>query len=104
LTPVIGDQFVITADEQVTVPPPPPCQHGNINEKSLKGLHSTFFNNKQFWHYISGNTQKAIQSPAECKLAFKQYMGVASCKELQQEDFDATIKGFNSWLNRGASA
>jgi len=104
LTPVIGDLFYITTDELTTEPTLPQQQLGDINEKSLKGLHATFFNNKQFWNYISSCTQTIIHSPEDCKAGFKQYMGITSCKELQQDDFDATIRGFNSWLNRGASA
>lgn len=107
ITPVLGDQFTITyteTDESIEPAAPKAQRTGSITEQSLKGLHSMFFQNKKFWDYISSGTGRLIGTTTECKTAFKEYLGVTSCKELQQEDVDGVIRGFNAWLNRGASA
>lgn len=100
LVPVVGDDFILevgTAGESTAKP----ASVGTVSEASLKGLHATFFQNKKFWQFVAdtGN-MPFVDSAADCKIAYKDKMGVTSCKDLQQDAVNNSIKEFNDWLNR----
>ena len=76
-------------------------QRGTIDEKALRGLHMTFFKNARFQDFITEKTGADTSTPDSCKSAFKRHMGVLSCTEIDQIDFDAFIREFNAWLNGG---
>jgi len=100
LTPVIWDTFNLTTSEIGDQPAEHKPSRGTISEQALKGLHSAFFQNRMFWHYIESKTSISIETPAECKTAYKDMLGVSSCKDIDHNDYTAVRLGFNEWLSK----
>jgi len=82
---------------------PVEVKRGTIDAKALKGLHVAFFKNQRFSAFLSEKTGAYIKCDQECKDAFKKLMGVESCTEINQEDFDTILREFNDWLNGAKS-
>lgn len=82
---------------------PVEVKRGTIDAKTLKGLHVAFFKNQRFSTFLSEKTGAYIKCEQECKDAFKKLMGVESCTEINQEDFDTILREFNDWLNGAKS-
>lgn len=82
---------------------PVEVKRGTIDAKTLKGLHVAFFKNQRFSAFLSAKTGAYIKCDQECKDAFKKLMGVESCTEINQEDFDTILREFNDWLNGAKS-
>ena len=82
---------------------PVEVKRGTIDAKTLKGLHVAFFKNQRFSAFLSEKTGAYIKCDQECKDAFKKLMGVESCTEINQEDFDTILREFNDWLNGAKS-
>lgn len=82
---------------------PVEVKRGTIDAKTLKGLHVAFFKNQRFSAFLSEKTGAYIKCDQECKDAFKKLMGVKSCTEIDQEDFDSILREFNDWLNGAKS-
>lgn len=74
-------------------------KRGTISPTTLKGLHIAFFKNQKFREFLSARTGAYTKDEHECKTAFKAHMGVGSCTEIDQEDFDTILKAFNTWNN-----
>lgn len=73
-------------------------ERGDVRAESLRGLHMTFFQNREFWLYVERETGHEVRDPATCKSAFKAHHGVASCTELRQDQVRDFISGFNAYL------
>lgn len=74
------------------------ARKGTITETAIKGLHSSFFKNNLFCDFIGAKTGSYTKDYNEVKLAFKDLMGVKSCTEIDQSDFDLLLVEFNGWL------
>jgi hypothetical protein len=96
---------------QLTLLPPgekeqsePEPVRGDVQEKTLKGLHAAFFQNRLFWEFIESSADPSmgvvIDSPEACKKAFKKLAGVESCRELSESYVCDMIKDFNKFLNQ----
>ena len=84
-------------------PPIEETIRGDVQEKTLRGLHMAFFQNRQFWDFIRNGTGGFVEidSPESCKAAFKQMAGVTSCKELSEGYVRNVIRDFNQYINQG---
>jgi hypothetical protein len=100
VTPLMGDRFNIQICGQDDTPPATKHQErrGTIDEKSIKGLHTGFFQNRKFWEFLSERTGEKIDNPVSCKAIYKVMMQVSSCTQINQHDFDANLQEFNAWL------
>lgn len=96
---MIGMTLDITVTDP-TAAPEPSQKAGTISDQAKKGLHTTFFQNKHFHEYISSITGTSIITPADCKSAYKAMLNVGSCKDINQSDYTAALKGFNDWLSK----
>lgn len=72
-------------------------KRGTIALHALKGLHVTFFQSQEFWEFLETIVNVPISSPEECKAHFKCLMGVESCKEIDQQEFDSFRERYSAW-------
>lgn len=101
LTTMVGETvtLAITPIDQPIAPPQtetPPA--GDIDEKSLRGLHAVFFKSNKFQDFLQGKTGQYIDSDKSCKDVFKAFMGVESCTQLQQAAYDSMLAEFNQYV------
>lgn len=100
-TAVILD--IIPMEKQKTPPTPKP-ERDTIDERTIKGLHVSFFQNPKFREWLSIQTAKTIGNSDDCKKEFKTWIQVASCKDIRRDHFQVVLSKFNSWLNGGGIA
>lgn len=99
LTAMTDQAVSLTILSEQETSAPPQQQRGTISERALKGLHVAFFKNQKFMKFFSVKVVAHIENERECKAEFKKYLGVQSCREINQEDFDRILAEFNAWLN-----
>lgn len=78
-------------------------KRGTISEHAIKGLHSVFFKHPKFQELIAAKTGAYIKNEHDCKAGFKKIMGVGSCTEVDQNDFDGLKKEFEDRINGAKS-
>lgn len=103
LTALVAGNVTISIKPTHTQSTPKPtitAPSGDIRPHALKGLHVTFFNNLQFHRYLEQRSAIAINTTEQCKQVFKQIMGIESCKQLSQSQFDDTLHSFRDWLTK----
>ena len=93
ITPVSAEPSVKTTADL-------PTFAGDIHPDSIRGLHTGFFQNKLFYQYLQQKTGEEIDTPATCKAVYKAMMGVDSCKELTQQNYNACLQDFNAWIGK----
>lgn len=73
-----------------------------LTPQEIKGLHVGFFRNERFWEFLSSRLppSHSIGCETTCKEKFKQLLNVASCKDINREEFTALVDRFNQWLKR----
>jgi hypothetical protein len=73
-----------------------------LTPQEIKGLHVGFFRNERFWEFLSSYLppSQSIGCETTCKEKFKQHINVASCKDINREEFTALVDRFNQWLKR----
>lgn len=103
LTALTGKQAVLSITAPGSKPQPAEPKTGTINADALRGLHTTFFQNKHFQQYISERCGRPIEDHHACKKAYKAMQMVESCKDILQEDYKSVLDGFNSWLSQRGS-
>lgn len=97
LTLLLGREVTISL-RKVGVPGDDACARGDVDPRSLRGLHMTFFPNPLFQEYVGRMSGRPSGDPESCKEAFKSHLGVASCTELRQEQVRGFVAGFNAYL------
>ena len=101
LTAMTGEQVKIEISPiTVSAPPEPTPKSDTIGPDALRGLHTSFFQNKLFWEYVSEQHDNInIQDQSMCKAAYKQMLGVESCKDITTDQYKTVLNGFNAWLS-----
>ncbi len=94
---------ILPMEKQKTQPTPKP-ERDTIDERTIKGLHVSFFQNPKFQEWLSIQTAKTIGNPDDCKKTLKAWLQVSSCKEIRRDYFQVVLTKFNSWLNGGGIA
>lgn len=104
LTALTGKQAVLSISApESEKPQPAEPKTGTINADALRGLHTTFFQNKHFQQYISQRVGVPVDDHIVCKEAYKAMQMVESCKDIMQEDYKSVLDDFNQWLKQRGS-
>lgn len=77
---------------------PQSLTHKMLDERTLKGLHISFFQNPKFWEWLTTQTKNTIGNPQQCKAVFKAWLQVESCKDIREDYFKIVVRNFNAWL------
>lgn len=99
ITAMTGEQVVVEIRPEQEQEPKPE-KRGTITEQALKGLHATFFQNRVFHEFLTDRTGTEVLDAVSCKSVYKAMMQVTSCREIEQDDYEAVLKDFNGWLPR----
>lgn len=75
-----------------------------LTADELRGLHLGFFRNPRFWDYLAVITKREepIQDEHAAKAAFKAFLQVGSCKDINRTSFTDFIAAFNAWIKERA--
>jgi hypothetical protein len=70
-----------------------------LTDAEIRGLHVGFFRNERFREFLEEQQAGTdpIDTPETAKVAFKQLLGVKSCKDLTRERFLPFVAKFNAW-------
>jgi len=107
----IGPMITALPDTSITmtirsysdVPVPEKRQNSSpLTSHEIKGLHVGWFRNERFWDFlreiIFWPAARSIDSPETCKACFKEHFNVASCTDINREEFTALVDRFNEWI------
>jgi len=94
---LLSGQPVVLSLHPVGQAPVEPVR-GDVSKKTLQGLHVSLFPSPLFQAFLAQLTGAPTDGANECKAAFKEYLGVTSCRELQQEQVCNVIDQFNAHL------
>lgn len=100
LTAMTGESVSVMITPAGQKPTPQEDRRGDIDKKSLEGLHAAFFKNKMFYEYLAFKTGTAPVDPASCKSIYKAMMQVQSCTQINQADYNSCLSDFNDWLSK----
>lgn len=103
LTEIIGQSVSLSilplgTDPAPAPPPEPEKLQGVIGTKELTGLHHAFFKNRLFWEFLQEKTGVGIHDEHTCKQAYKDAMGVESCRFILTGAYAEILSTFNAWL------